>query len=266
MRVNGDERTGVDGDDASNRAELEADPWRDLEAWDFSDHHADAGPSGATAVSSAARALSAARSPGAPAEAVPAGVNAWLAWLACDDLPGTRLRWVRTGALRSELRAERRQVSASVRRRLPWTGWSGQAGVVRVGGRAFTSQRNSQSASPRPAAARVLVDPSGLPALYISGQNFNHRAGAHTWLPDGRWFQFPVRGQTRGSGIMTALDQDSGKVALYRMVPAGGRLPAPRHVEIAVHPDQQITDELLLVLAVSAPWLWTYFLHDSGGG
>jgi hypothetical protein len=50
------------------------------------------------------------------------------------------------------------------------------------------------------------------------------------------------------------------------MVRADGGFPAPRQVEIAVHPDQGITDELLLILAVSAPWLWPYFLRDSGGG
>ena len=203
-----------------------------------------------------------------------------------DGLLGARLRWVRTGVLRSELRAEGRQVSASVRRRLPWTGWSGQAGIVRVGGRTFTSQRVSQSAWPGTAAtfgagfpaagdsegsgrdwrARVLVDQFGLPVLCSGGQNCDHSAGAYIRLPGGRWFQFPVRGRNRGSAIMTALDQDGNKVALYRMVRAGGGFPALPQVEIAVHPGQRITDELLLILAVSAPWLWTYFLANSGGG
>jgi hypothetical protein len=275
-------------DDDRDRARLEADPWRDLAAWDFSERHADPGPSGTAAVSSAARARPAPLTSAdrdVPAVADPAGGNADV-WLACGGLPGIRLRWVRTGVLRSELRAEGGQVSASVRRRPPWTGWSGQAGVVRVGGRAFTSQRVSQSAWPGTAATfgagfpaagdpegsrkdsrtRVLADPHGLPVLCSGGQNFDHRPGAYIRLPGGRWFQFPVRGRNRGSAIMTALDQDGNKVALYRMVRAGGGSPAPRQVEIAVHPDQGITDELLLILAVSAPWLWTYFLRDSGGG
>jgi hypothetical protein len=161
-----------------------------------------------------------------------------------------------------------------------------QARVVRVGGRAFTWQRISQSAWPRtavtfgagfPAAgdpegsgkdprAMVLVDPHGLPVLCSGGQNFDHRAGTYIRLAGGRWFQFPVRGRNCRTAIMTALDQDGNKAALYRMVRADGKFPAPRQAEITVHPDQGITDELLLVLAVSAPWLWTYLLRDSGGG
>jgi hypothetical protein len=65
---------------------------------------------------------------------------------------------------------------------------------------------------------------------------------------------------------MTALDQDGNKVALYQIVRADGRLLESRQVEIVVHPDQRITDELLLTLAVSAPWLWTYFAREGGGG
>jgi hypothetical protein len=275
-------------DDDGERARLEADPWRDLAAWDFSERHADAGPSGTAAVSPAARARPEAPTPGdrdVPSMAGPVDGNAD-AWLACGGLPGTRLQWVRTGPLRSELQAEGRQVSASVRRRPPWTGWSGQAGVVRVGGQAFTSQRVSRSARPGTAAkfgagfpaagdpersgkdshARVLVDQFGLPVLCSGGQNFDHRAGAYIRLPGGRWFQFPVRGPNRGNATMTALDQNGNKVALYRMVRTGGGSTATRQVEVAVHPDQGITDELLLVLAVSAPWLWTYFLRDGGGG
>jgi hypothetical protein len=250
-------------DDDRDRARLENDPWRELHAWDFPERPAPLGhwDRGARAVTG------------------PAGGNAG-AWLACGELPGSRLRWVRTGILRSELRAEGGQVSASVRGRVPWTSW-GQAGVVQVGGRAFTSQRVSRSEWPGttaafgvalPAAdgpglvgvdphARVLAEQHELPALCTLGQNFDHSAGACIRLSGGRWFQFPVRGRNRRSAIMTALDQDGNKVALYRLVRV-----APDQVEIAVHPDQQITDELLLVLALSAPWLGTYFKLANQGG
>ena len=262
-------------DDDWDRARLEADPWRDLAAWDFSERHAETGPEKAAA-SFAVLPRSAALAPGDKAGA----------WLACAALPGTRLLWVRTGVLHSELRTEGRQVSASVRRRLSWSSWSGQARVVQIGGQAFASQRITRSAWPGIAATfgagfpaagapggsgkgwgtRVLADPAGLPVLCSGGQNFNYKAGAYIRLPAGRWFQFPVRGPNLGSAVMTALDQDGNKVALYRMIRADGGLPALPQVEIAVHPDQGITDELLLILAVSAPWLWTYFRQDSGGG
>jgi hypothetical protein len=144
--------------------------------------------------------------------------------------------------------------------------------------------------------AQVLTDPSGVSFLCIGGANFNWRSRAYIRLSGGRWLQFPVRGRGAGSAVMTALDQNGDAVALFRMVPAGGspselgnhkiadsglpplrqfldslgpeRFPLGQQVEIAVHPDQVITDELLVILASSAPWLWTYFVvpSENGGG
>ncbi|TVZ02907.1 hypothetical protein EAS64_20735 [Trebonia kvetii] len=147
-------------DDDRDRARLENDPWRELHAWDFSERPADAGPA---AVYSAAQARPAQLAQGdrdAPAVTGPAHGNAD-AWLACGGLPGTRLRWVRTGILQSELRAEGRYVSASVRGRAPWTSW-GQAGVVRVGGRASphsgsASQRGPELPRPSGSLSRPRV-------------------------------------------------------------------------------------------------------------
>jgi hypothetical protein len=53
---------------------------------------------------------------------------------------------------------------------------------------------------------------------------------------------------------MTAVDQDGNNVAHYRA-------PSPRQptVEITVHPDWELTDELVLAIAISAPWLHSYF-------
>jgi hypothetical protein len=36
-------------------------------------------------------------------------------------------------------------------------------------------------------------------------------------------------------------------------------------VEIMVHPSQQLTEELGLALALSAPWLFSYFATEGGG-
>ena len=61
---------------------------------------------------------------------------------------------------------------------------------------------------------------------------------------------------------MTAVDQAGNKVARYRLTGKLKLLP----IEITVHPDQQLTDELALVIALSAPWLSSYFTSSGGGG
>lgn len=116
-----------------------------------------------------------------------------------------------------------------------------------------------------PVRIRELADDAGLPVLYTSGENFRYRAWARITFPDRRWLKFLVRGTEPDNAIMTAVDQDGTKVARYR---APGKDPEhPRdEVEITVHPDLELTDELVLAVAVSAPWLRTYFYKPTGGG
>ena len=54
------------------------------------------------------------------------------------------------------------------------------------------------------------------------------------------------------------------KVARYRLVRGQSRFR--KTTEITVHPDQQLTDELALAIAASAPWLSSYFRGEGGGG
>jgi hypothetical protein len=82
-------------------------------------------------------------------------------------------------------------------------------------------------------------------------------------FPDRRYLRFPVWGAFKVHAIMTAVDQDGNEVAQYR-VPS--RHLFRQKVEIAVHPDWELTDELVLVIAISAPWLHSYFLIEGGGG
>ena len=93
---------------------------------------------------------------------------------------------------------------------------------------------------------RELVDEAGIPLLYTSGENFGCRACFCVTFPDGRWLRFPVRGTKEVNAIMTAVDQAGNKVARYR-IRGGGR-----GLEITVNPDQKLTDELALALAIPA--------------
>jgi hypothetical protein len=65
------------------------------------------------------------------------------------------------------------------------------------------------------------------------------------------------------NAIMTAVDQARNGVARYRISGKGSTVP--KLVEITVHPDWKLTDELVLAIAISAPWLGSYFEKGGGG-
>jgi DivIVA domain-containing protein len=191
------------------------------------------------------------------------------AWRDFGQQPGTRLRSVRTGTMRRELRTAEQHTIASLRTRLPAT--------VSTGGRTFAWKRVTRSSWPGTASSqkpsrtvpvaatlprRELLDETGTPVLYTSGRNHDHTAWARITFADQRWLQFPVRGTHRFNAIMTAVDQAGNRIARYRVTPS---LKAST-VEIIVHPSQQLTDELVLAFAISAPWLSSYFKAPNQGG
>ena len=210
-------------------------------------------------------------------------------WANFGQQPGMALRWGRAGGVRLwpvryELRTVEQQTIASRE------GFARPA--VHVGGRGYTFTR-ADAAMPGGAerVARIvgdyeghyaksapggmsnflfgtppgpnqhiedLVDETGTPVLYIGGANYHGRAYAAVTFPDQRWLRFLVRGTDPGIAIMTAVDQAGNRVARYRK---GER----RSVEITVHPDQMLTDELVLTIAISADWLRSYFHHPDPG-
>jgi hypothetical protein len=148
-------------------------------------------------------------------------------------------------------------------------------------------QRDASSQKPRGiqrlTEPRELVDETGTPILYVSGRHDCRRATANITFPNQRYIRFPVRGTRRSNAIMTAVDQAGNKIARYRITrsDSGGQLVDALNgvsnffgvsdffafpVEITVHPDQQLTDELVLTIAISAPWLSRYFYIPGEGG
>ena len=112
---------------------------------------------------------------------------------------------------------------------------------------------------------RELLDETGMPVFYTSGENFERRAWASVTFPDQRWLRFPVRGTAPCNAIMTAVDQAGNSVVRYRIA-SRGTVPRRSIVEITVHPDRELADELVLAIAISAPWLGSYFSQQLGGG
>jgi hypothetical protein len=73
------------------------------------------------------------------------------------------------------------------------------------------------------------------------------------YLPDRRWFRFPVRGTRRGDAVMTAVDQSETEVMWFRLAGAKG-------VDVVVAPERRVTTEVLCVIAIASPLIWYYFV------
>jgi hypothetical protein len=98
-----------------------------------------------------------------------------------------------------------------------------------------------------------LAGEPGQPVLYTGGgEHICRYPFGYVQFPDRRWLRFPVRGTKRSNAIMTAVDQAGRQVARY--------MNADRNaIKITVHPDQQLTDELILTLALTAHWVSSFF-------
>jgi DivIVA domain-containing protein len=227
-------------------------------------------------------------------------------WRDFGQQPGTQLRWVRAGAVRRELRTAEQQPIASLRygrhatvsaggrtftwKRVTRSSWPRIAEIADRSDRDYgaghfldpearrSRKRQATGNSPTLSLAarqslrlRELLDETGTAILYASGKNFDHRAGACITFPDQRWLRFPVRSTREANAIMTAVDQAGNKVARYRMIGTIPRISSLipglwKAIEITAHPGQQLTDELVLALVISAPWLASYFDQPGGGG
>jgi DivIVA domain-containing protein len=230
------------------------------------------------------------------------------AWRDFGQQPGTHLRWVRAGAVRHELRTTEQQTVASLRygrpttistggktfiwKRVTGSSWPEIAEIVRHSRRGGIGRHFADESTPQAKAIqkdgyaartvlqlKELLDQTGTPILYTSGQHLAQTAAACITFPDQQWLRFPVRGtgfgvRGRKNAIMTAVDQDGNKIARYRIPRTGYAARylttstisgAPGQVEITVHPDRKLTDELVLVIAISAPWVGQYFAPGGGG-
>ena len=278
-----------------SQARTSEDPWRDLAV---ANHFTRSGP-GDLAERIATLSRQALREYGAQDRKYLAEECAD-AWRDLGQQPGRHLRWVRAGAVRRELRTAENQTIASLR-----YGWG--ADTFSAGGRTLPRKRVTGSSWPdlaeiaarntrdlddghflaaaslprrlardrerKPTRARelaggtlrMLVDETEMPILYTSGAHSYERAAACVTFSEQRWLRFPVRGTQRTNAIMTAVDQAGNKIARYRLI--GGKRRWKR-IEITVHPGQLLTDDLVLAIAISAPWLSSYFSRpeETGGG
>lgn len=267
-----------------------ADPWRDLRAWHFPVAIPDAGgaPPAVPGLRGAAR-LAAWNQQRRRAQRDYARACAD-AWRDFGLPPGARLSLVKTGARRSELRAAGQYPLVSVGtgtfdrngrtyrlsrvKAAQWPAVAAEIGDKPPASPAHLARTEPASRTATEAARRTdpaarkpwglevksLADQAGQPVLYTSG--------GCVQFPGRRWLRFPVRGTDRSNAIMTAVDQAGRKVARYRIASRRGSKNSKkwREIEITVHPDQQLTDELVLTLALTAPWISEFFESSGGGG
>jgi hypothetical protein len=119
-----------------------------------------------------------------------------------------------------------------------------------------------------------VQDVTGTPVLYLTGRHYDLKARTRVTFPDGRSLRFPVRGTGIANAAMTAVDEAGRPVARYRSVARYRQLPGflrelpgfDAKYEVAIHPDQALTDELLVAVALSARWLSGYFRRPAEGG
>jgi DivIVA domain-containing protein len=197
--------------------------------------------------------------------------------------PGARLSLVKTGVARSELRTAAQYALVSVRtaptraldrdgrtyrlsrvKAAQWPAVAAEIGDDRPGSPAHLKRtgpapRNGKEAVRRESPAvsgdrslKSLAGRTGPPVLYTGGRHINRTDHGYVQFPGRRWLRFPVRGTQRSNAIMTAVDQAGRQVARYRIADS-------RAIEITVHPDQGLTDELILMLALSARWVSRFF-------
>jgi hypothetical protein len=216
-------------------------------------------------------------------------------WRDFAQQPGMHLRWGRAGRLwaaRYELRTAEQQTIASRDRRPRTVNAGGSSftykktdiparstadswppGIAELAARSWRDDTGHYAAETmssrdqlrKARSAHELVDETGIPILYASGQNYFRRACACVTFPDQRWLRFLVRGTESGNAVMTAVDQAGNRVARYRK--STGDLPWEQtKAEITVHPDRELTNELVLAIAISAEWLRSYFGSPGSGG
>jgi DivIVA domain-containing protein len=218
------------------------------------------------------------------------------AWHDFDKQPGMYLRMGWVGINCRELLTMEAQPIASMQGcMLETLGWPASTRItINIGEKSFTLKKTRFEKSPSPDIAemitrssrdfdghfaanmrddlgwrvlnvRELVDETGIPVLYTSGSHWNRSAHAGISFPGQRWLRFPVRGTRRREAIMTAVDEAGNSVVRYRIIPPGFFLRRSI-VEITVHPGWPLTDELVLAIAISAPWLNSYFSEPGSGG
>jgi hypothetical protein len=176
------------------------------------------------------------------------------------DLPGVRIRWVKRAGGRYRLVRDDGTVVADVQRRV------GSLRSVKVGDRAYRARYERWEWLYWPERdVRAMEDTStGRVVLTVQGVHFNHKDDSVIRLADGRTLTFPVEGTY---AEMRAFDEDGKPLMRFRPAESGPwmrkGLFLSRPIEVVVSPEEDLTDDLVLVIAVASPFLHQYLRTTS---
>ena len=116
----------------------------------------------------------------------------------------------------------------------------------------------------------------GVAVIETDGMHLSYRASGTARLVGdlaGRRFaegliSFPVEATNPGDAVMRAIDESDATLLQVRRVGAERKtrfLYYDDWIDIVATPGVQVTPELLLLAAVTAPWIVSFFLSGGGG-
>ncbi len=109
---------------------------------------------------------------------------------------------------------------------------------------------------------------TGTAVLRSGGCHHDRRACARVYLTGRGELTFPVRGRTRTRALMSAIDESGNSLIQYRRT---SYKPEPHFdrwgwTEVVIDPAASTIPQIELLVLVSSPWLFTYFVMSGGGG
>ena len=140
-----------------------------------------------------------------------------------------------------------------------------------VYGSPVVSVRGCQVRSVSTAAGRLVNTATGVVAVQKKGHHINLRAKGTLTLPGRGTLRFPVQGARREYAVMSAVDESGLPLVKYRFsdpVPTrtAWGLSKLEGAEVVIAPDLRTSIEsMLLLIALSTEWLWSYFVKTGGG-
>lgn len=192
-------------------------------------------------------------------------------WQSVGDLPGTHLFWRMAGKDFYEIVSK---IATLATVQLKMAGVSGIS-INSDGRRAVYESRRLGPWLPGPFgiySSRALVNTAtGVVAVQKKGHHINLRAKGTLTLPGRGTLRFPVQGARREYAVMSAVDESGLPLVKYRFsdpVPTrtAWGLSKLEGAEVVIAPDLRTSIEsMLLLIALSTEWLWSYFVKTGGG-
>lgn len=200
-----------------------------------------------------------------------AAADALKEWRSVADMPGTHLYWRTVGKYLYDIVSDTTTLATA---QFKMAG-AATLSIDADGRRAEYESRRLGPWLPGPFAIygrRALVNTAtGAAAIEKRGHHVDRKAAGTLMLPGQGTFRFPVEGAQREYAVMSAIDESGSVVAKYRF-----RDPVPtmtpwgssklEGAEVVIAPDLHTsTESILLLVALSTEWLWSFFVRTGGG-